>query len=568
MKKVVAAIMVLLFLYSPAAVFAANSFTLHLSGKAAERGGSITLSGTTAGPGDQVVVKIVSPAGTVFYIDVLKAVDGAYAQRLSIPASQLLAPSGSYNVVAGSGGAALTQEFTIQGEDNPGPGTPTAAPTATPSAVPTATPTPTPTPAPDSGTPSNPGTSQPVRTGSPASSAASPIPAGAGEASNARIKPELINGSYLIGADTLAQAMQQAAGQITIELPDTAGEAGVALELPQQSLNLLNAGNTGLVLTDGVRTISFPAGAMKTSDDNQTRLRIVLNASWNKEAQSLVGGSVRSDAAYASTGVLLSLVIQMVNGSNVTEIHQLAQPAEVSLRLTPAQITSMKTELAGIYYVDGNSAEYVPGTLTAGTVAFKATHFSAYALLVYDKNFADMTGHWAEAAVKSLAAKHLVNGVDAAHYEPARGITRAEFAALLMRAVERTGSAPANVASAPFVDVPSSAYYAKQAAEAATMGIMNGYEGAFRPSERITREEAAVALVNASKYFKLGAGVQAGKAYTDAREIASWAAASVAEAGASGLMQGDGTAFQPKKQVTRAEVAVMVGRLVQTGSSL
>lgn len=107
--------MVLLFLYSPAAVFAANSFTLHLSGKAAERGGSITLSGTTAGPGDQVVVKIVSPAGTVFYIDVLKAVDGAYAQRLSIPASQLLAPSGSYNVVAGSGGAALTQEFTIQG---------------------------------------------------------------------------------------------------------------------------------------------------------------------------------------------------------------------------------------------------------------------------------------------------------------------------------------------------------------------------------------------------------------------------------------------------------------------
>lgn len=342
----------------------------------------------------------------------------------------------------------------------------------------------------------------------------------------------------------------------------------MALELPQQSLNLLNAGNTGLVLTDGVRTISFPAGAMKTSGDNQTRLRIVLNASWNKEAQSLVSGSVRSDAAYASTGVLLSLVIQTLNGSNVTEIHQLTQPAEVSLKLAPAQIASMKTELAGIYYVDGNSAEYVAGTLTAGTVAFKATHFSAYALLVYDKNFADMTGHWAEAAVKSLAAKHLVNGVDAAHYEPARGITRAEFAALLMRAAERTGNVPAEVAAAPFADVPSNAYYAKQAAEAAATGIMNGYDGSFRPNDRITREEAAVALVNASKYFKLGAGVQAGKAYTDAREIASWAAASVAEAGASGLMQGDGTAFQPKKQVTRAEVAVMVGRLVQTVSSL
>lgn len=119
-KKVVAAIMVLLFLCSPAAVFAANSFTLHLSGKEAERGGSITLSGTTPGPGDQVVVKIVSPAGTVFYIDVLKAVDGAYTQRVSIPASQLLAPSGSYNVVAGSGGTTLTQTFMIPGEEEPG----------------------------------------------------------------------------------------------------------------------------------------------------------------------------------------------------------------------------------------------------------------------------------------------------------------------------------------------------------------------------------------------------------------------------------------------------------------
>ncbi|AIQ55857.1 S-layer homology domain-containing protein [Paenibacillus borealis] len=568
MKKVVAAIMVLLFLCSPAAAFAEAPFTLELSGKEVERGGGITLSGTTPGPVDQVVVKIVSPAGTVFYIDVLKAVDGAYTQRVAIPASQVLAPAGSYSVVAGSGGTTLTQEFTIAGEESPGPGTPTAAPTAAPTATSTAMPTPTPTPDSDSGTPSNPGTPQPVGTGSPIS-AASPIPAGAGEASNARIKPELSsNGSYLIGADTLAQAMQQAAGQITIELPATAEEAGIALELPLQSLNLLNTGNTGLVLTDGVRTISFPAGAMKTSGDDQTRLRIVLNASWNKEAQSLVGGSVRSDAAYGSTGVLLSLVIQTINSGNITEIHQLALPAEVSLKLTPAQISSMKPELAGIYYVDGNSAEYVPGTLTAGTVAFKATHFSAYALLVYDKNFADMSGHWAEPAVKSLAARHLVNGVDAEHYEPARGITRAEFAALLMRAADRTGSVPANVASAPFADVPSSAYYAKQAAEAAAMGIMKGYDGAFRPNDRITREEAAVALVNASKYFKLAADGQAGKAYTDAREIASWAAASVAEAGASGLMQGDGTTFQPKKQVTRAEVAVMVSRLIQTGSSL
>jgi hypothetical protein len=170
--------------------------------------------------------------------------------------------------------------------------------------------------------------------------------------------------------------------------------------------------------------------------------------------------------------------------------------------------------------------------------------------------------------VKSLAAKHLVNGVDATHYEPSRGITRAEFVAVLMRAVERTGSAPAAPASMPFTDVPSSSYYAEQAAEAAAMSIMNGYDGAFRPSDRITREEAAVALVHASKYFKLEAGSKSSPAYADLKDISSWAAASVTEAGVSGLMQGDGSKFHPKKQVTRAEVAAMVNRLIQSGSSL
>ncbi|WP_042202799.1 S-layer homology domain-containing protein [Paenibacillus camerounensis] len=551
MKKVVAAVMAFMLLCIPAAVFAASSFTLQLSVNEALRGGSITLSGTTLGQADQVVVKVVSPAQTVFYIDVLTADGGAYTKRLAIPDSQVLAPSGSYTVIAGSGGTTLTQTFTIPGGD-PGTGTPT--------------PTPTPTPAPTA----TPGPALPGGTGGvPASPAAAVIPAGAGEANGATVKPEAAEGGrYQVGADTLTQAMQQAAGSITVELPATAGETSVTLELPAKSVEQMNTGSTALVLTDGVRTISFPADSIKLSGDDQTRLRITLGAVWNADAQALVTRATGSDAAYAPTGVLLSLTIQSVNGSNTSGIHQLGQQAQVSLKLTPAQQAAMNTELAGIYYLNGNSAEYMPGTITGGTVTFKTGHFSTYALLVYDKSFSDLSGHWAEPAVKLLAAKQLVNGVDAQHYEPGRGITRAEFVALLMRAVERTGSVPSTVAQAPFSDVPSSSYYAQQAAEAAAMGIMNGYDGAFRPGDRITREEAAVALVHAAKHFSLPAGSQSNPAYADAQQISSWAAASVAEAGANGLMQGDGTRFQPRKQVTRAEVAAMVSRLVQAGSSL
>ncbi|CAM4390306.1 S-layer homology domain-containing protein [Paenibacillus typhae] len=561
MKKVVAAVMAFMLLCIPAAVFAASSFTLQLSVKEALRGGSITLSGTTPGQADQVVVKVVSPAQTVFYIDVLTADGGAYTKRLAIPASQVLAPSGSYTVIAGSGGTTLTQTFTIPGGEEPGGGEPgTGTPTPAPTPTPSSTPVPTSTP-----NPSLPGGTG----GIPASPAADVIPAGAGSASGAIVKPEAVEGGrYLVGADTLTQAMQQAAGSITLELPATAGETDVTLELPGKSMELMNTGNTALVLTDGVRTISFPAGAIKLSGDDQTRLRITFNAVWNDEAGALVTRAAGGDAAYAPTGVMISLTIESVNGSNTAGIHQLGQQAQVSLKLTPAQQAAINTELAGIYYLNGSSAEYMPGSIKGGTVTFKTGHFSTYALLVYDKSFTDLSGHWAEPAVKRLAAKHLVNGVDAEHYEPGRGITRAEFVALLMRAVERTGSVPSMVAPAPFSDVPSSSYYAQQAAEAAAMGIMNGYDGAFRPGDRITREEAAVALVHAAKHFSLPAGSQSNPAYADAQQISSWAAASVAEAGVSGLMQGDGTKFQPKKQVTRAEVAAMVSRLVQSGSSL
>ncbi|WNS41874.1 S-layer homology domain-containing protein [Paenibacillus sp. MMS20-IR301] len=596
MKKVVAAIMVLLFLCSPAAAFAAGPFTLLLSGKEAGRGGSITLSGTTAGPSDQVVVKIVSPAETVFYIDVLRAVDGAYTQRVAIPASQMLAPSGTYTVVAGSGGATVTETFTVSGEGEPGmptptptpvPGTPTptatpvptvkptAAPTATvkptatpvPTVKPTPTPTVAPTPAP-TGAPDT--TSTPSATSSSPASPPALIPATAGEVSGTRIKPELSsNGNYLVGADTVVQAMQQAGGQVTVELPAAAGEQGITLELPAKSLDVLNTGNTTLTLTNGSSTISFPAGALKLTAADQGILRVTLNTSWNAEAQSLVNRAVSGNAAFRSTGVVLSLDLESVSGSNTNGIHQLAQNADVRLKLTETQQAGLNPELAGIYYVDGSSAEYVPGSvINNGTLTFKAGHFSTYALLVYDKKFNDMNGHWAESAVKSLAAKQLVTGVDADHYEPGRGITRAEFAALLMRAVERTGGVPDNFASTPFADVPSNAYYTKQAAEAAAMSIMSGYNGSFRPGERITREEAAVALVNASKHFQLTAGGKTAAAYADMKDISSWAAASVAEAGKNGLMQGDGGKFQPKKQVTRAEVAVMIDRLILSGSSL
>nr|WP_245363961.1 S-layer homology domain-containing protein [Cohnella thailandensis] len=222
--------------------------------------------------------------------------------------------------------------------------------------------------------------------------------------------------------------------------------------------------------------------------------------------------------------------------------------------------------LAGVYYIDGGAPQYVKGTVSGGTFTFQTDHFSLYSILEFAKTFADLKGHWSENSVLSLAAKHIVNGVDNSHYEPNRSITRGEFAVALMRAVDWTGKASIPNAANPFKDVPSDRYYAEQAAQSAALGILNGYEGAFRPNALITREEAVVALIRAAKVIGQEMTGSAELSFSDKGSISSWALEAVRAASANGLIEGDGTRFHPGNPLTRAEIAVMIERLLPTGA--
>ncbi|RRJ64019.1 S-layer homology domain-containing protein [Paenibacillus oralis] len=551
MKKYVAAILALLFVLTPVSSFAAASFTLELSVKEVLRGGEITLSGTVAGETDDVVVKMVSPNQTVFYIDVISAENGAYSQTVAIPETEDLAPSGVYTVVAGNGGLTQSGTFTIPGKDGNNPEPPGGEPSK----------------------PSNPSrgsNSNPVTTTPPADdSDTDDIPRSAGQANGANVQPELAkDGRYIVGSDVLAKAAEQAKDAVTIELPASAAETGSALEISAKSLNAIKDKNLALIVTTDNRTVHLPAGSFAVPNDDLSRVRVVLNAAWSDEAQAVVEQSLRVSPDYTSTGVVLSVVIQLISGDSVTEIHQLDKPAVVTLKLTDEQAKRISADLAGVYYADGKTVEYTPGTVKNGTFMFSVEHFSYYTILEYSKTFADLVGHWAESSVKSLAAKGIVNGVDANHYAPGRSITRAEFVALIMRALEQSGDPLADQgAEGTFTDVPAGQYYTRNVADAAALGIITGYNGKFRPNDQITREEAVVALVRAAEYFNLTAANGGQPAFADTGSISGWAKAAVSSAWSKGLIQGDGKKFSPDRAVTRAEVAVMVKRLI-TNSSL
>lgn len=67
-------------------------------------------------------------------------------------------------------------------------------------------------------------------------------------------------------------------------------------------------------------------------------------------------------------------------------------------------------------------------------VTMKRTGNSLYAVVSSNQTFEDLAGHWAQADVELLASKFVLKGVAAHTIAPDASITRAEFAALLVRA--------------------------------------------------------------------------------------------------------------------------------------
>ena len=174
-----------------------------------------------------------------------------------------------------------------------------------------------------------------------------------------------------------------------------------------------------------------------------------------------------------------------------------------------------------------------------------------------DNPFTDMVNHWAAADVLALNKAGIVSGVSDSLFEPERNITRAEFAAIIARALNLGEKA------ASYKDVSTNDWFAGYVGSCSDAGIISGFDGFFRPNDNITRQEMAVIIVNAYSYIGgVGASGSLGE-FTDKSEIADWAKAAVDTASSVGLISGmgDGT-FAPNANATRAQAASIVKRLL------
>jgi len=116
-------------------------------------------------------------------------------------------------------------------------------------------------------------------------------------------------------------------------------------------------------------------------------------------------------------------------------------------------------------------------------------------------SFPDTEGTKYEDAVNILSSLGLLRGYPDGTFKPANTITRAEFAAMVVRALGLEAAAEITTGFTPFSDVDATHWAAGYINVAADQGIINGYpDGTFRPDAPVTYAESLAMIIRMLGY--------------------------------------------------------------------
>lgn len=349
---------------------------------------------------------------------------------------------------------------------------------------------------------------------------------------------------------------------VTLIVPEGKDE----VRLPLNAAELL--GENSLRLQIGPATVTVPSEVLAQLRQlvdheklNDTSISFLLAEGSREEAEDTIPSN-QNGTMLRVAGQVMHLDLSVITNDGVTKkLSDFSAPMEVAFSYDE----EADENLLGLYYYneDSETWEYAGGEIDAGLrlIVAKLYHFSTYAVLEYEKRFEDVpASHWAHSTIKVLTARHVIHGVSDTSFAPHQTVDRAAFTALLVRALGLKSTTDAQ----PFIDVPSTAWYAREVAAAYEAGIISGRsDDQFAPQAYITREEMAALLVRAYAYVRGEVSSASSSEYADQDEIAPWAEPYVNQATEVGLMIGTGHhKFAPKALATRAEAAQAIYNLL------
>jgi hypothetical protein len=167
-----------------------------------------------------------------------------------------------------------------------------------------------------------------------------------------------------------------------------------------------------------------------------------------------------------------------------------------------------------------------------------------------------LVGHFARKQIALTSMLNIVNGYPDGMFKPEGEITRAEMAAILMRAGQPVNHIQRETQS--FNDVENDHWAVRYIMAASASGVVEGYpDGSFKPDGKITRAEG---LTMITRFSGVNREPYAFQYFADV-EPSSWSAQIIAGAEKAGLLEYlKGKPFEPNKVLTRAEAVEILYR--------
>jgi len=171
------------------------------------------------------------------------------------------------------------------------------------------------------------------------------------------------------------------------------------------------------------------------------------------------------------------------------------------------------------------------------------------------KTFPDIQKHWAKPFIEGLLDKGLISGFGDGTFKPNDKMTRAQYAALLVKAFDPEPKREAK----NFLDVSDKSWAKDAIQKAYRGGFLSGYPGdMFRQGDNVERVQVVVSLVNGLELSE--SDDNALDFYEDSDDIPEYGKEEVATATKKQIVVNhpDVKKLDPTKAATRGEVAAMV----------
>jgi hypothetical protein len=270
-------------------------------------------------------------------------------------------------------------------------------------------------------------------------------------------------------------------------------------------------------------------------------------------------------------GAIVDFSIEIVNAKTGQSIGTADNFSKALTRVIPMpkEVTELPEQWGAFRYNEATKKfEFVAATTRqiegVWYVMISSYSNSVYTVAQNEVSFADVQQHWSLPVVELAAAKGLVEGVGGGMYDPNKAVTRAEFTAMLVRALGRATSAGN---TEPYDDVKQGVWYFAEVAAAKELGLLDFVNGnSFKPDKPLTREEMASILAAVITLEKLPTTMEfeSLNGYKDMGSAEAVYLEDIRLMVKLEIMTGtNGDMFSPKGETTRAQAAVVFIRTLR-----